>query len=100
MKRVIDVVAIGLLFLGKILNLKRDDGFQMNEVIVALWDIMGLWPLVYSMLLLPTGRRGRKRLLASSLVSDSIFRAISLSSPMVSFSAVPVSPCPAVLDDK
>lgn len=29
----------------------------MNEVLVSLWYIMGLWPLVYSMLLLPTGRR-------------------------------------------
>lgn len=29
----------------------------MNEVLVSLWYIMGLWPLAYSMLLLPTGRR-------------------------------------------
>ncbi|CAA0836998.1 Unknown protein [Striga hermonthica] len=43
-------------FLKKLLNLAGDDGFQMNQVIVALWYIMGLWPLVYSMLLLPTGR--------------------------------------------
>ncbi len=44
-------------FLQKLLNLKGDDGFRMNEVLVSLWYIMGLWPLVYSMLLLPTGRR-------------------------------------------
>lgn len=44
-------------FLEKLLNLKGDDGFRMNEVLVSLWYIMGLWPLVYSMLLLPTGRR-------------------------------------------
>jgi hypothetical protein len=44
-------------FLKKLLNLKGDDGFIMNQVLVAEWYIMGLWPLVYSMLLLPTGRR-------------------------------------------
>ncbi|MBA0605592.1 hypothetical protein Godav_018149 [Gossypium davidsonii] len=43
-------------FLKKLLNLKGDDGFRMNEVLVSQWYIMGLWPLVYSMLLLPTGR--------------------------------------------
>ncbi|XP_075488308.1 uncharacterized protein LOC142527408 isoform X1 [Primulina tabacum] len=43
-------------FLKKLLNLEGDDGFKMNEVLVALWYIMGLWPLVYSMLLLPTAR--------------------------------------------
>lgn len=43
-------------FLKKLLNLKGDDGFRMNEVLVSLWYIMGLWPLVYSMLLLPSGR--------------------------------------------
>ena len=44
-------------FLKKLLNLKGDDGFRMNQVLVSEWYIMGLWPLVYSMLLLPTGRR-------------------------------------------
>ncbi|VAI44119.1 unnamed protein product [Triticum turgidum subsp. durum] len=44
-------------FLEKLLNLKADDGFRMNGVLVSLWYIMGIWPLVYSMLLLPTGRR-------------------------------------------
>ncbi|XP_020675473.1 uncharacterized protein LOC110094552 [Dendrobium catenatum] len=43
-------------FVQKLLYLKGDDGYQMNEVLVALWNIMGLWPVVYSMLLLPTGR--------------------------------------------
>ncbi|GAB4825315.1 hypothetical protein Ancab_008187 [Ancistrocladus abbreviatus] len=43
-------------FLEKLLNLKADDGFRMNQVLVSLWYIMGLWPIVYSMLLLPTGR--------------------------------------------
>lgn len=46
-------------FLKKLLNLKGDDGFRMNEVLVSLWYIMGLWPLLYSMLLLPTGRSSK-----------------------------------------
>lgn len=44
-----------LYFLKKLLNLKGDDGFRMNQILVGLWYIMGLWPLVYAMLLLPTG---------------------------------------------
>ncbi|KAJ4785498.1 transmembrane protein [Rhynchospora pubera] len=48
-------------FLQKLLNLRGDDGFKMNEVLVALWYIMGLWPLLYSMLLLPTGRSSRSK---------------------------------------
>ncbi|KAL3502578.1 hypothetical protein ACH5RR_037027 [Cinchona calisaya] len=43
-------------FLKKLLNVMGDDGFQMNEVLMALWYIMGLYPFVYSMLLLPTAR--------------------------------------------
>lgn len=46
-----------LYFLKKLLNLKGDDGFRMNQILVGLWYIMGLWPLVYGMLLLPTARR-------------------------------------------
>ncbi|XP_022771654.1 uncharacterized protein LOC111314494 [Durio zibethinus] len=49
-----------LYFLKKLLNFKGDDGFRMNDVLVSLWYIMGLWPLVYSMLLLPTGRSSKK----------------------------------------
>nr|CAB3480756.1 unnamed protein product [Digitaria exilis] len=49
-------------FLQKLLNLKGDDGFRMNEVLVALWYIMGLWPLLYSMLLLPTGRSSKSKI--------------------------------------
>ncbi|CAN6906667.1 unnamed protein product [Brassica oleracea] len=45
-----------LYFLKKLLNLKGDDGFRMNQILVGLWYIMGLWPVVYAMLLLPTGR--------------------------------------------
>ncbi|XVF71712.1 hypothetical protein PTKIN_Ptkin12aG0061600 [Pterospermum kingtungense] len=46
-------------FLKKLLYLKGGDGFRMNDVLVALWHMMGLWPLVYSMLLLPTGRSSK-----------------------------------------
>ncbi|KAL5711923.1 hypothetical protein ACHQM5_014147 [Ranunculus cassubicifolius] len=46
-------------FLEKLLNLKGEDGFEMNQVLVSLWYIMGLWPLVYSMLLLPSGRSSK-----------------------------------------
>ncbi|KAL1821951.1 hypothetical protein ACET3Z_016820 [Daucus carota] len=46
-------------FLKKLLNLQGDDGFHMNEMLVSLWYIMGLWPLVYSMLLLPFGRSSK-----------------------------------------
>ncbi|XP_078443711.1 uncharacterized protein LOC144713095 [Wolffia australiana] len=48
-------------FLQKLLNLKGDDGFQMNQVLVALWYIMGLYPFVYSMLLLPSARSSRSK---------------------------------------
>ncbi|CAD6265639.1 unnamed protein product [Miscanthus lutarioriparius] len=48
--------------LQKLLNLKGDDGFRMNDVLVSLWYIMGLWPLVYSMLLLPTGRSSKSKI--------------------------------------
>ncbi|XP_017697113.2 uncharacterized protein LOC103702387 isoform X2 [Phoenix dactylifera] len=49
-------------YLQKLLNLKGDDGFQMNEVLVALWYFMGLWPFIYSMLLVPTGRSSRSKI--------------------------------------
>ncbi|CAN0927282.1 hypothetical protein LINGRAHAP2_LOCUS35812 [Linum grandiflorum] len=48
-----------LYFVQKLCFLKGDDGFRMNEVLVSLWYIMGLWPLAYSMLLLPTGRSSK-----------------------------------------
>lgn len=44
-------------FLKKLVNVIGDDGFELNKVLVAEWYIMGLWPLVYSMLLIPSGRR-------------------------------------------
>ncbi|CAM0949289.1 unnamed protein product [Alopecurus aequalis] len=49
-------------FLQKLCNLRADDGFRMNEVLVSLWYIMGIWPLVYTMLLLPTGRSSKSKI--------------------------------------
>eukprot|EP00250_Pteridium_aquilinum_P021145 c2503_g1_i1 orf=23-1045(+) len=49
-------------FLEKLLNLKVDDGFQMNQVLTCLWYIMGLWPVIYCMLLIPSGRSSRNRI--------------------------------------
>ncbi|XP_031385716.1 uncharacterized protein LOC116199491 [Punica granatum] len=49
-----------MFFLLKSSFLKGDDGFRMNEEIVSLGYIMGSWPLVYSMLLLPTGRSSKR----------------------------------------
>ncbi|WCJ21330.1 hypothetical protein M5689_003491 [Euphorbia peplus] len=51
-----------LYFLKKLLNFTGDDGFEMNQVIVSLWYIMGLWPLVYTMLLLPSGRSSKSKI--------------------------------------
>lgn len=46
-------------FLMKLNNLKGNDGFEMNRVLVSLWYIMGLWGSIYNMLLLPTGRSSK-----------------------------------------
>ncbi|GFQ03012.1 hypothetical protein PHJA_002445000 [Phtheirospermum japonicum] len=62
-----------LYFLKKLLNLKGDDGFEMNQVLVAEWYIMGLWPLVYSMLLLPTGRSSKSKIPVWPFTSLSVF---------------------------
>ncbi|XP_019107379.2 uncharacterized protein LOC104902964 isoform X2 [Beta vulgaris subsp. vulgaris] len=48
-----------LYFVKKLSNLVGDDGFEMNKVLVSLWYIMGLWPIVYSMLLIPSGRSSK-----------------------------------------
>ncbi|KAL8238051.1 hypothetical protein R6Q59_019132 [Mikania micrantha] len=45
--------------LKKLCYLIGDDGFQPNPVIVSLWNIMGLWPIVYCMLLIPSGRSSK-----------------------------------------
>ncbi|KAH6780994.1 transmembrane protein [Perilla frutescens var. hirtella] len=49
-------------FVRKLLNLTGDDGFELNQVLVALWYIMGLWPLVYGMLLIPTARSSKSKI--------------------------------------
>ncbi|KAK9676622.1 hypothetical protein RND81_11G089000 [Saponaria officinalis] len=46
-------------FVKKLSNLVGDDGFRMNQVLVSLWYIMGLWPIIYSMLLLPSARSSK-----------------------------------------
>ncbi|CAM6084849.1 unnamed protein product [Calypogeia fissa] len=43
-------------FIEKLVGLHSDDGFIMNKVLVAEWYFMGLWPLIYSSLLIPSGR--------------------------------------------
>ncbi|KAB2022543.1 hypothetical protein ES319_D07G219200v1 [Gossypium barbadense] len=63
-------------FLKKLLNLKGDDGFRMNEVLVSKWYIMGLWPLVYSMLLLPTGRSSKNNIPAWPFLVLSFFGGV------------------------
>ncbi|XP_058787216.1 uncharacterized protein LOC131661629 [Vicia villosa] len=63
-------------FLKKLLNLKGDDGFRMNEVLVSEWYIMGLWPVVYSMLLLPTGRSSKSNVPVWPFLSLSFFGGI------------------------
>ncbi|KAM0959042.1 hypothetical protein TB2_023874 [Malus domestica] len=52
---------LDMYFLKKLLNLKGDDAFRMNEMLVSIWYIMGFWPLVYSMLMLPTARSSRSK---------------------------------------
>ncbi|XP_020599016.1 uncharacterized protein LOC110038492 [Phalaenopsis equestris] len=60
-------------FIQKLLYLKGDDAYRMNEVLVALWNIMGLWPMIYSMLLLPTGRSSRSKVPVWPFLFLSIF---------------------------
>ncbi|KAG9448580.1 hypothetical protein H6P81_008545 [Aristolochia fimbriata] len=48
-------------FLQKLCFLKGNDGFRMNEVLVSLWYIMAFWPLVYTMLLIPSGRSSNSK---------------------------------------
>ncbi|KAL3633667.1 hypothetical protein CASFOL_022429 [Castilleja foliolosa] len=64
--------ATDLYFLKKLLNVRGDDGFEMNQVLVAEWYIMGLWPFVYSMLLLPTGRSSKIKIPVWPFVSLSV----------------------------
>ncbi|KAL2632233.1 hypothetical protein R1flu_016919 [Riccia fluitans] len=43
-------------FIQKLTGLHVDDGFSMNKVLTAEFFMMGLWPLVYTSLLMPSGR--------------------------------------------
>ncbi|XP_057526912.1 uncharacterized protein LOC130806037 isoform X1 [Amaranthus tricolor] len=62
-----------LYFLKKLSNLVGDDGFRMNQVLVSLWYIMGLWPIVYAMLLLPSGRSSKSSIPVWPFVTLSFF---------------------------
>ena len=42
--------------LRKFLNLEEPDGVSINAVFTALFYVMGLWPLMYTALLVPAGR--------------------------------------------
>lgn len=43
-------------FLQKLVGLHADDGFLMNPVLISVFNLMGVWPLIYTMLLIPSGR--------------------------------------------
>ncbi|KAH7387204.1 hypothetical protein KP509_16G010500 [Ceratopteris richardii] len=45
----------------------------MNQVMTCLWYIMGLWPVIYSMLLIPTGRSSRNKIPVWPFASLSVF---------------------------
>lgn len=47
-------------FVEKLLFLGVDDGVKINAVFTQLWNMMGLWPAIYSALLVPSGRSGNK----------------------------------------
>lgn len=43
-------------FVKKLLGLSGDDGFRMNQVLFCLWNVMGVIPLIYAQLLIPSAR--------------------------------------------
>lgn len=45
-------------------------------MLVSLWYIMGLWPLVYSMLLLPTGRSSKSKVPVWPFLTFSFFGGV------------------------
>ncbi|KNA25060.1 hypothetical protein SOVF_010090 isoform B [Spinacia oleracea] len=63
-------------FLKKLLNLIGDDGFKMNRVLVSLWYIMGLWPIAYSMLLIPSGRSSKSSIPVGPFATFSFFGGV------------------------
>eukprot|EP00850_Spirogloea_muscicola_P018787 SM000176S03118 [mRNA] locus=s176:9925:10253:+ [translate_table: standard] len=44
-------------FVQKLVGLRADDGFAVNQVLICVFNIMGVWPLIYAQLLFPSGRR-------------------------------------------
>ncbi|XP_042445897.1 uncharacterized protein LOC122030923 [Zingiber officinale] len=60
-------------YVQKLFFLKGDDGFVMNQVLIAAWYILGLLPLAYGLLLVPTGRSSRYKVLVWPLLIASFF---------------------------
>ena len=47
-------------FLEKLTGLGENDGVQVNAVFTAICLMMGVWPCIYSALLIPSARSGNK----------------------------------------
>ncbi|CAI5510667.1 unnamed protein product [Closterium sp. Naga37s-1] len=60
-------------FLEKLLNLKGDDGFVMNQVLVVLWNLMGVMPGIYAATLVPASRTNRTTIPAWPFLLASFF---------------------------
>ncbi|XP_024362437.1 uncharacterized protein [Physcomitrium patens] len=43
-------------FIEKLVGLRSDDGFVMNTILKCEFFIMGLWPIIYSSLLIPSAK--------------------------------------------
>lgn len=43
-------------FLEKLVGLGADDGVSVNTIFTVLFNAMGLWPAMYSALIIPTGK--------------------------------------------
>ncbi|MEW5310711.1 MAG: hypothetical protein WDW38_002481 [Sanguina aurantia] len=48
------------IFLERLVGLGEKDGFVINPVVVALFNIMGVYPAIYAALLVPAGRSDTK----------------------------------------
>lgn len=49
-----------MIFLQRLVGLGEKDGFVVNPCFTALFNIMGIYPIIYSALLIPAGRSGNK----------------------------------------
>ena len=47
-------------FLEKIVGLGQADGVAINAVFTQLFFVMGIWPMIYTALLIPAGKSGNK----------------------------------------